>query len=177
MFGAGKFKEAVPDEMKKTLCIVPTIKTDRECVLFQADATREGEAVQEKYQSLHTTLTSLIADGLLREPPVVPFHIVSSPTAVSPSARKVYEIVPTGERAWVPSRAESKEPSKDKKPLSYTNLGALMKPDSMAALPNNKVRLTWIVRRHELGVLRLVYPALVFSVASEFKAPARFAHN
>ena len=159
-FGTGGFR--TPGEVEvlgsTAKAVHPVLAQDTDEVLLLGS---DGKAT---YLSFHGMMAKLLESGEAQWPVQLTFHNVSRTKARVKGERGRFEITPTKEKAWV---AVTKKDGSVKAP-SWGNVLKYVHDPSM--LNNKLVKLVWQVKVHQLGVLRLERPSLVWNGARELTA-------
>ena len=164
-FGSGGLrlqKEVSSLLTKGGLLVKPLLQKDSDYVIWVAPDNTE------KYTTLYTALTQALASGALRWPVEIPFHTLTRAAAKSSNERETYEIAATHEKVWLAIPKQGREGELDTKGPNWSNVLRFM--PTTEGLNNQLVRTVWVVRAHELGLLKLERPVLVWNQTVELKA-------
>jgi hypothetical protein len=158
-FGSGGFRS--PGEIgalkeQVALAVHPVLSQDTDEVLLQ------GPDGKVTYLNFHGMMAKLLESGEAQWPVQVPFHNVTRSQARVKGQRSRFEITPTKEKSWV---AISKKDGGGGKAPSWGNI--LKSVNDPAKLNNRTVKLVWQLKVHQLGVLRLDRPTLVWNAPQE----------
>lgn len=172
-FGSGGLRpqKEVEDlvSTKGAFVVKPRLQADTDHVILAAAA-----GGKETYATFYTALTESLANGSLRWPVDVPFHTVNRTPPRSSTERERYTITATGEKVWVAIPKQARdivEPQPEtKSAINWSNILRFL--SNADGLNNQLVKIVWLVRPHELGLLKLERPLLVWSRAHELKAGA-----
>lgn len=159
-FGSGGFRS--PGEVEAlgsaARSVVPVLAQDTDDVLL---LNSDGKTT---YLSFHGMMAKLLESGEAQWPVQLTFHNVTRLKSRVQDQRSRFEITPTKEKAWV---AVAKEGSPGKQPTWGNILKWVQDPTT---LNNRTVKLVWQVKVHQLGVLRLERPSLVWNTVMELPA-------
>ena len=122
LFGSGKYKTAAEmEEHVGKISLSPALESDDAMILFQ-DLSQQPMA--ESYRTVGSTISYLIAKGLMKEP-LMPFHAIQTQEAKQGEPIK-FHVTPTKERLWVSNRS-----STEMAQSTFTTIGAALDTENI----------------------------------------------
>jgi len=159
-FGSGGFRSPAQVDALGVAArpVVPMLAQDTDDVLLLSS---DGKVT---FLSFHGMMAKLLESGEAQWLVQLTFHNVTRLKARVQGERGRFEITPTKEKVWV---AVTKEGNSAKQP-TWGNILKWVQDPTM--LNNRTVKLVWQVKVHQLGMLRLERPTLVWNTVMELVA-------